>query len=318
MSRLRIARLQGARPLALVLVAATAGCADTQPPTAARPGAAPSRAVSWGEIAALPVAPATARLAYGTAPQQFGDLRLPPTGTGPFPVAVVLHGGCWLNSYGLDQISQPAAELAKAGIATWTVEYRRIGDQGAGWTGTFTDVARSVDYVRTLAARYPLDTTRVILVGHSAGGHLALWAAARGPLPAGASTASPAGPTLRTRGVVSLAGIADLVGYAGSSGCNASVPRLMGGTPSQVPSRYRAASPLLRVPLGVPVRMVHGSADPIVPVAQSTTFAQRDSAAGDDARVRLAAGAGHFDLIAPSAPAWQTVMGAVRELLPTP
>ncbi|HEY0780770.1 MAG TPA: alpha/beta fold hydrolase [Gemmatirosa sp.] len=303
------------RTLASFLLAgATAACADsqsvTQPVVRAATDAI-SRVVQWSDIAALPVAPYTARLAYGAdTAHQFGELRLP-TGTGPFPVAVVLHGGCWLNSYGLDQISQPAADLAKNGVATWTVEYRRIGDAGAGWTGTFNDVTASINYLRQLAARYPIDTTRVVLVGHSAGGQLALWAASRSVPPSGA----PAAPTLRVRGVVSLAGIADLVAYYGTSGCNASVPYLMGGSPNQVPSRYKAVSPALRLPIGVPVRLVHGKLDNIVPTTQSSTFLTKAAAAGDNVTLTMVDSAGHFDLIMPTAAGWAAGRAAVLGLL---
>lgn len=315
------ARLLAALPAALLGAFACADRPATAPTASART-AAPHFVVSWNDIAALPVAPYTARLAYGPDTlRQFGQLRLP-AGTGPFPVAVILHGGCWLNSYGLNQISQPAADLAAAGIATWTVEYRRLGDAGSGWTGTFTDVAASVNYVRQLAARYPLDTARVALVGHSAGGQLALWAAARSPLPAGASPSSPAGATLRVKGVVSLAGIADLVSYAGSSGCNASVPYLVGNYPQYVPSRYLAVSPQLRLPIGVPLRLVHGKLDNIVPLSQSQTFATKAAAAGDNVQTTLVDSAGHFDLIMPSAPGWAAARSAVQGLLlppaPTP
>ena len=312
-ARTRTATL--ATALAATLTASlAAACADraapTQPVTSTL-ATALRHVVSWGDIAALPVAPRDTRLAYGPdSLHQFGDLRLP-AGNGPFPVAVVLHGGCWLNSYGLDQISQPAADLTANGVATWTVEYRRLGDTGAGWTGTFDDVARSINYVRQLATRYPLDTTRVVLVGHSAGGQLALWAAARSTPPASA----PAGPTLRVRGVVSLAGIADLAAYAGYSGCNRSVPYLVGGMPSQVPSRYRAVSPVLRLPIGVPVRLVQGKVDPIVPTTQSTGFATKATAAGDAVQLHMVDSAGHFDLIMPTAPGWAAARSAVQELL---
>ncbi len=275
--------------------------------------------VSWSDIAALPVARADARVAYGPdSARQFGALRLP-SGAGPFPVAVVLHGGCWLNQYGLDQISQPALALAGAGVATWTIEYRRVGDPGGGWPGTFADVARGIDAVRTLAARYPLDTTRVVVVGHSSGGHLALWAAARSPLGADAPPDAPSGPTLRVRGVVALAGITDLADYyANGSGCGASIADLLGASPAQVPVRVRAASPVARLPLGVPVRLVYGTADAVVPPAQSTAFAARAAAAGDSVVLQPIARAGHYDVIYPSGVPWATVVEAVRGVIPPP
>ena len=274
---------------------------------------APSRPIAFSEIAGLPVTPADHRLRYGQDSLQFGDLRLPP-GSGPHPLAVVVHGGCWRSEYDLEHIAHLSEALARAGIATWTPEYRRIGDEGGGWPGTFQDVAQGADHVRTLAQRFPIDSTRVVLVGHSAGGHLALWLAARRNLPAGSPLASP--DPLRVRGVVALAGITDLRAYgSGSGNCNQAVAELLGGTAQQEPIRYTQASPSELLPVGVPLRLVHGALDPIVPVEQSRALAAQARAKGDDAQVILLEGAGHFDLIAPFSPVWKQVEQAVRLLL---
>src|SRR5439155_8576098 len=138
---------------------------------------------------------------------QFGELRLP-KGRGPFPVAIVIHGGCWRSDYDLKHVGPLAGALTERGIATWTIEYRRIGDPGGGWPGTFEDVAQAADHLRALARRYPLDLHHVVAIGHSAGGHLALWLAARPGLPPDAALAS-ADP-LPISGVVGLAAISDL------------------------------------------------------------------------------------------------------------
>lgn len=289
--------------MALVAIAIAAACSQ-------RGGAAMT---TYTELAAAPVAPADARVAYGTDPLQFGDLRLP-NGSGPFAVVVLVHGGCWLSEYTLDHVSQAAAALTRTGVATWTIEYRRIGDPGGGWPGTFEDVARATAHVAQLAQRYPLDARRVVLAGHSAGGHLALWAATRDRR--GVGDAPPLPDALTIRGVVSLAGITDLREYAaGSGGCNQAALQLLAGSPAQVPDRYAAASPIERLPSGVTVRLVHGALDPIVPVSQSASFAERARTAGDDARVVLVPGAGHFDLVAPNSPAWASVAAAIRELV---
>jgi acetyl esterase/lipase len=277
-----------------------AACGHATPPG--------GRMIKWAELAAVPAPPAT-RIAYGTGPLHFGDLRLP-RGRGPFPVAVIIHGGCWRSAYDLGPYGVMAASLAAAGIATWNVEYRRLGDDGGGWPGTFEDVARATDHVARLAEHYPLDLRRVILVGHSAGGQLALWLAARAtPVPNDpAPTLSP----LHVRGVVSLAGVTDLAAFgAGGGGCNASVTPLLGGPSVEQPARNAAASPIARLPLGIPVRLVHGAADPIVPVAQSEVYATRARSLGDDATVTLVDAAGHFDLIAPSAAAWPVVRAVI-------
>lgn len=236
-----------------------------------------------------------------------------PEGNGRLPVVVFIHGGCWRAQYGLAHVASAAAALTADGYATWTIEYRRLGDGGGGWPGTFDDVALAVDHVRALAAQFPrLDTTRVVLMGHSAGGQLALWAASR----TAADAAGPlhqSGSPLTVAGVVSLAGITDLAQYgATSSGCNGAVTPLMGGDPSTVPDRYRAVSPVARVPLRVPVRLVHGDADPTVPLAQSQDFDARNRAAGGTSETYVVAGAGHFDLVAPHAEAWATVLRALH------
>jgi acetyl esterase/lipase len=267
--------------------------------------------IQWTELAASPV-PAATRLAYGAGPQQFGDLRLPP-GRGPFPVVLLVHGGCWRAQYGLDPYGQMAAALTRRGVATWTIEYRRLGDTGGGWPGTFDDVSAAADHLARLATRYPLDLRRVVAVGHSAGGQLALWLAARGQRPPNGG-ATP----LRVHGVVGLAAVSDLATYgAARGGCNAAVPLLLGGTPDAEPARYAAASPIALVPLHVPTRLVHGTADPIVPVEQSRAFAARARAAGDDATATLIDGAGHFDLMAPQRPAvWSQVERIVLSMIP--
>ncbi len=300
----RRSRLLSLLAAALVITS----CAHTPP--SAPPAREP---VTWSEIAGQPAPPAGERVAYGSGPQQFGELRLP-EGPGPHPVVVLLHGGCWQNAYDLGYMAGPAEALRRAGFATWTLEYRRIGDPGGAWTGTFQDAAAGVDHLRELARTRPLELGRVVLAGHSAGGHLALWLAARRNLPAGSPIRS-ADP-LPVRGVVALAGIADLRAYAAGSGsCNAAVPQLMGGAPAAVSERYAQANPRELLPLGVPVRLVQGDRDPTVPVAQATGFEAAARAAGDDARTVLVQGAGHFDVVAPFAPAWAEVERAIRSLI---
>jgi acetyl esterase/lipase len=268
--------------------------------------------VQWSEIANATVPPADQRIAYGPDSLHYGELRIP-DGDGPFPIVVVIHGGCWQSEYDLRHAAAESEALRAEGMATWTIEYRRVGDPGGGWPLTFLDVARAIDFVPRLAARAArLDGSRVVLIGHSAGGHLALWAAS--PSSNGADT--PAPPSLPLRGVVSLAAIADLRSYGAQPGsCNSAVPQLMGGAPDEHDARYSAANPIELVPLRTPVRLIHGALDPIVPPSQSHAFAARNREAGGSATVTMVDGAGHFDLIAPHAPAWSEVVRATRELL---
>ena len=288
--------------------AAPAGSAAPAPPVR-------KTMITFEEIAGAPAPPPDYRESYGPETLQFGELRLPKTAT-RVPVVVFLHGGCWRAAYDLAHVTPLAAALAAAGYAVWVPEYRRVGDAGGGWPGTFDDVAAAVDHVRALASRHAaLDTTRVIVAGHSAGGQLALWVASRKPGEVTPGTA-PGTEPLQLKGVLSLAGITDLAGYASPSGCGSAVVPLMGGTASEVPDRYRRVSPVARVPLGVPVEIVHGSADPIVPIAASRALAARLRIAGNPVTLTEVDGAGHFDVVAPQSAAWTAVVAAVRALVP--
>lgn len=269
--------------------------------------------IGFEELLAAPAPPPDHRIAYGAGPLQYGELRLP-AGSASRPVVVLIHGGCWRAAYDVGHVAAAAAALASAGFATWVPEYRRVGNEGGGWPGTFEDVALAVDHVRALARRFPqLDTGRVVFAGHSAGGHLALWAASRriGDVVGGGAVNEP---PLRPAGVVSLAGITDLRAYASTSGCGSAVVPLLGGTAAEVPGRYDAVSPVSRVPLGVPVRFVHGGADRTVPLAQSSGFRDLLRANGGDAELSAVEGAGHFDVVAPWSAAWPAVVAAVRAL----
>jgi acetyl esterase/lipase len=207
-----------------------------------------------------------------------------------------------------------AASLARDGIATWSLEYRGIGDAGGGWPGTFEDVVAGSALLRKLAKPNALDLSRVVVVGHSAGGHLATWLAAkRRPLLPGAKAA---GKPLALRGVVGLAPIVDLRAYAAAPGsCNESVVPLLGGSADKVPARYAATSPAELLPVGVPMRLIVGSVDPIVPRAHVEPFVARASGKGDGVTMEVVEGAGHFDLVLPTPPASTRVEAAIRALL---
>jgi acetyl esterase/lipase len=237
---------------------------------------------------------ADTRLTYGTEPKQFGDLRLP-AGDGPFPLVVFVHGGGWEAQYNLISAGHLCVELLRAGIATFNVEYRACGDVGGPWPGAGDDVARAVDFTGELLERYPLDSQRVVLAGHSAGGQLALWAAKRARLP-----------------VVALAAVSDLRESAERVGRDGAVARLLGGMPDEVPDRYAEASPRELLPLGVRQILVHGDADSSVPYAQSVSYV--DAAAGEAELVPLE-GAGHFELIDPQAGDFPATVTAIRSLL---
>ncbi|WP_240336896.1 alpha/beta hydrolase family protein [Rufibacter psychrotolerans] len=272
--------------------------------------------VTWQDLVQTPAPAAGMRIMYGPDSLQFGELRVPP-GKGPFPVVVVIHGGCWLSQYNHGYMNHLSAALTRAGYATWNIEFRRVGSPGGGWPGTFQDVGKAVDFVRELAKQYPVNGKKVAVLGHSAGGHLALWAAARPKLPRTSPLYSR--HPLKITGAVALAGITDLASYSAEKGsCNAAVEQLMGGLPQQLPERYAEASPMQLLPLKVPLLLVQGARDPIVPVEQAQKFVALAEVKGSKAQVVLLPEAGHFDLVAPSSPAWSAVEKAVREALALP
>jgi acetyl esterase/lipase len=256
--------------------------------------------------------PAQARIAYGPDPSQFGDLRLP-DGSGLFPLAILLHGGYWRSCYDLEYFGHGASALAVAGVATWNVEYRRLGMLGGGWPGTFLDVAAAADYAPRLGRDHPLDVDRIVAVGHSAGGHLACWLAGRSRI-AEHSPLFTAGP-LPLAGVVVLAGLVDLRrAWQLDLSTNAS-GALLGGGPDLYPERYAAASPIELLPMGVRQVLLHGTAVANVPFELSERFARAATAAGDQVQFVALPDAGHFELVDPSTAEWDAVPAAVRSVL---
>jgi len=257
--------------------------------------------------------PSHRRLAYGPLPEQVVDVRLP-AGTRPAPLVVVVHGGFWAAEWDRAHAAPQSDGLAEAGYVVATVEYRRVG-AGGGWPGTFDDMAHMTDTVPGLvreAVGDRVDVDRTVLVGHSAGGHLAAWAAARHRLPAESPWHRPA--ALAIRGVVSLAGVLDLVESERLGLGGHAAARLLGGSPGEQPERYAAASPAALLPTGGRTVLVHGDRDDEVPVEVSRSYVSAAVAAGDDVRLDELAGVGHYELIDPLTSAWPSVLAAVTEL----
>lgn len=263
-------------------------------------------------------------LAYGTDPSQLADLHLPTDAEGAhvrgsdavlgWPVVVVIHGGYWGSGYGRSLGTGLAADLAKHGVAAWNIEYRRVGN-GGGWPTTLLDVARAVDALADIAdpaVGGRLDLDRVVTVGHSAGGQLAMWLAGRHKLPAGAPGA---GPQVRIQGVVAQAGVLDLVRGAAAGLGGGAVVRLLGGTPDEVPDRYAVASPYELLPIGVPSTLVHGTKDKVVPIDQSDRYAAAAIAAGDTVDLQRLKNVDHFAPIDPRMRAWATCRTAALSYL---
>jgi acetyl esterase/lipase len=252
--------------------------------------------------AILPVIEAV-RHSYGERRDQFGELTRPRDAPAPWPVAVLIHGGYWRARYDLRLQDPLVPDLAGRGWAVWNLEYRRLGwRRGGGWPATFEDVAAGIDQLGRLDA--PLDLARVVVIGHSAGGHLALWAAARRGLPAGAPGAEPA---VRPAAAVAQAGVTDLREAARLHLSSDAAPSLLGGPPGKLPRRYDAASPIERLPLGLPQLLVHGDADDSVPIDLSRRYARRAREAGDPCELVELPGCGHFEHLDPSSHAWGVV-----------
>jgi acetyl esterase/lipase len=248
-------------------------------------------------------APSGESQAYGASPSQHVDWYRRPTRPG-MPLLVAFHGGYWRARYDLAHLGHLCAAVAARGVSVVSVEYRRLGEAGGGWPGTFEDVALALD---ALSSAKP---GRVVLVGHSAGGQLALWAAARAQ---GSTLARPT--QVPVAAVVALAPVSDLVEASRRNLSEGVVRELLGGGPEEVPERYRETSPLALVPLGVPTLLVHGTADADVPYALSPRYVEGARAAGDDARLVTLPGANHFDVIDPQSRFWPEVVGAIETLL---
>lgn len=250
-----------------------------------------------GDVDALPSAEPAAISPYGTSDLQIGELRLP-AGDGPFPVAIVIHGGCWTAGFATARNTAPlASALTDQGIATWNIEYRQVGDEGAGWPGTFQDWAAAADHLRVLAGQHPLDLSRVITVGHSAGGHAALWLAARHRLPAN-SVIRGEDPLL-IRAAVNLDGPADIAGFVGFDAevCGKPViAALMDGTPDQVPAHYAQGNPKVLQPAGMAQFLVQVG---VLTADDAQAFRTAADTAAAKVEILTPSGANHFDIIAP-------------------
>jgi acetyl esterase/lipase len=245
------------------------------------------------------------RHTYGEDPEQFGELRLP-SGSGPFPVVVYVHGGGWSSAITLAGAVGICSALTEQGYATWSIEYRRVGN-GGGWPETFDDLVAAAALLPSLAKDAPLDLSQVFVAGQSAGGQLALWLAHH------AST-SGVGSLPAFRGLVALAPATDLRAIGSGSPDHALV-KLLGGQPADRSDVYAAASPLELLPIGLPQLVVHGTSDRTVPHAMSETYVGAARAAGDRVELVSIDGADHLDLWNPASAAFPQVLAAATSFL---
>ncbi len=275
-----------------------------------------AQVMSYGDFRKLPQPSAPLTVAYGPDPLQHVELWKP-KGNGPFPVVLLIHGGCWQSEVAkADIMHRMAQALAMRGVAVWNIEYRGVDVTGGGYPGTFEDVAAAADRLRERAAEFDLDGRRVVAVGHSAGGHLALWLAARHRI--ARSSAIRARTPLRLVGVVAQGGLPDLreVRTAAAEACGAdTVDRLVGPPTPAHPDPYSDTSPVSLAPLGVPQIMFSGEADVIAPPRFAESYAAKARAAGDAVSVVTMPGQGHFELITPGTPAGDAVIAGALRLL---
>jgi len=255
--------------------------------------------MSSDDILTLAPPPADARVAYGKDPNQFGDLRFPKT-AGPFPVVMNIHGGFWRAKYDLAHAGHLCAALTSKGFATWNVEYRRVGNPGGGWPGSFEDIVSAYRFIPQIAQQYKLDPAKVMVMGHSAGGQLALCLAAH---------------ELSVKRVISLAGVVDLQKAYELHLSNDAVIEFLGGKPKEVPEHYHEADPM-QLTIKATQWLIHGEADDVVPPLFSRDYVQAKQKRGEDAHLLEVGPAGHFDLIDPRSRAWPKIEGIVLHLLP--
>ncbi|MEH3159743.1 MAG: alpha/beta hydrolase [Sphingomonas taxi] len=271
--------------------------------------------LTWPDLTSRPRPQPDATIAYGADPLQIVDLWRP-AGTGPHPTVVMVHGGCWQTAIADRRLMDwAAADLRAAGVAVWNIDYRGVDRAGGGYPGTFADVAAAADRLRAEAPALGLDAARPVAVGHSAGGHLALWLAARHRLPADSPLRRP--DPLPLRHVVSLGGLPDLEAVAASpdNGCGTEVIATLVG---DRPDPYADTSIPRLLPLGVPQTLVNGRDDRIVPDRFSTDYRAQATAAGDAVTLHILPDTGHVELIAPGSPAWEQARSLILAALRQP
>lgn len=249
------------------------------------------------------------RYAYGSHAQQFGELTLPDAPP-PHPVIVLIHGGGYREIYDLRPLGSVVSALAKAGFAVWNIEYRRFGN-GGDYPTMFLDVAAAADYLPKIAEAHLLDLGRVISMGHSAGGHLALWLAGRPNI----ESASPlyVGAPQPIHGVIALAPLAHVTEGAESDLSSDALLAVMGGAPTETPSAYRNGCPAQLLPLNIPQRIIVGEEDKAM-LDNAQRYTEAACQAGDDARLLELPGAGHFEIVAVETAAWSSVRSAAISL----
>ena len=257
----------------------------------------------------------SARLVYGLAPSQYVEL-FKPAGSGPHPVVVLVHGGCWLREYaGITQMRDVAGALAAQGIAVWSVEYRRVDEEGGGYPGTYLDIAAALELLRARAGEYRLDMARLAAVGHSAGGHLVQWLAARARI-------APPSPlfeaqALRIPVVIALGSFSDLRTRQDSQKriCGVDIVKLTGTAHGARANVYADTSPAELLPSGSHTVLINGALDTVSPPDTAADFAKLARQAGDSVETLVLPLASHYDEVASASPAWPLILRVIRKAL---
>ena len=268
--------------------------------------------LTWDDLSARPRPSPDATIAYGDDDMQRVDVWIP-KGKGPFPTVLMVHGGCWTTSIAdRSLMNWIAGDLRNQGIAVWNIDYRGVDRPGGGYPGTFLDAAAAADALAANAARFHLDTSRIVAIGHSAGGHLALWLAARPKLPRDSPlrTAAP----LPIAHVISLGGLPDLEATAASAdnGCGVDVVAQLVGAPGTRPDVYADTSVPRLLPIGVPQDLVNGREDRIIPVRLATGYEAQAKQAGDTVALHFVPATGHVELVTPDTKAWTETTRLIR------
>lgn len=301
--------------LSAVLLAACER-APVKDPAATEEASGGATIMTYDDFRQLPQPAAPLSLAYGDDPLQVAEVWKP-EGKGPFPVVLLIHGGCWQSKVAkADIMHRQAAALVARGVAVWNVEYRGVDVPGGGYPGTFADVAAAADMLARTGTKHGLDTSRVVAMGHSAGGHLALWLAARPRIAKG--SALHARSPLAITGVVSVGGLPDLAEARTEAAavCGAdTVDRLVGPATPAHPDPYADTSPVALLPLGVPQVLISGEKDVIALPRYAASYVAKAQVAGERVKSVVVPAQGHFELITPGTPAGDAAVDAALGLL---